>query len=95
MKEKKPGRPKTPYRPLCDIAAEILQVWGRRVHPYALPYLDAMLGLHSIHDKYYLDSAEEIVLRFLCNASYFRGSVARRLKDELRLHLKQLKRDRT
>jgi hypothetical protein len=35
-------------------------------------------------DMYLYDSAQDIVLRFLCNAGTWRGEVARRVKAELR-----------
>lgn len=71
-------------RNLCDIAAEIRADWGPKVSPYAKPYLDAMATLRSIDENFYLDSGHEIVLRFLCNASTWRGEVARRVKAELK-----------
>lgn len=70
-------------RPINEIAQEIKAEW-KNIHSYAKPYLNAMLQLKSINDYYYMDSAEEIVLRFLCNAQSFRGEAARRLKTELK-----------
>ena len=70
-------------RPIKDIAFEIKREW-KNVSPYAKPYLDAMTTLNSIEDNYYLDTAEEVVIRFLCNAGSFKGEAARRLKKELR-----------
>lgn len=70
-------------RPLYEIAAEIRHAWPK-VSPYAEPYLDAMDELTLITDRYYLDSAAEIVMRFLVNASGWRGEDARRIKAELR-----------
>jgi len=72
------------HRPLSEIAREISADWGAKVSPYAKPYLDAMATLNSIDDNYILDSASEIVLRFLCNAQGWRGDVARRVKKELK-----------
>ena len=70
-------------RPLYEIASDICQSWPK-MSPYAKPYVDAMRDLDSIDDSYYLDSGKEIVLRFLCNASTWRGPDARRVKAELK-----------
>jgi len=70
-------------RLIKEIAQEIREKWTK-VSPYAEPYLEAMMELDTIDDYYYLDTAEEIVLYFLCNAGSFRGEDARRLKKELR-----------
>lgn len=75
------------YRPLSTIAEDILRHW-KPVHYYAQPYVEAMLELNSIHDKYYLDDASDIVARFLCNAQTWRGEDARRVKKELNLILR-------
>ena len=74
-------------RPLYEIAAEIDGKWskiGKGVNFAARPYLSAMFRLDSIHDNFGLDSAQEIVRRFLANASTFRGPDAQRLKAELK-----------
>jgi hypothetical protein len=70
-------------RPIYEIALEIKSLWKK---PYfgAVPYLDAMVHLNSIDDYFFLDSAKEVVLYFLANASTFRGEDARRLKAELK-----------
>lgn len=70
-------------RPLCDIAAEIRTHWPN-VNYAALPYLNAMDGLSSIHENYYADSARDVVARFLSNATMWRGENARRIKAELK-----------
>lgn len=70
-------------RPLYIIATEIRATW-KKISPYALPYVNAMDTLDSIHDYYYLDTAHEIVLRFLGNAQGWRGEDARRIKAELK-----------
>ena len=70
-------------RSLSTIAKEIRSTW-KKVSPYAQPYLDAMAELNSIDDRYYLDSAQDVVLRFLSNASGWRGADARRIKAELK-----------
>ena len=73
-------------RNLYEIAAEIESDWKK---PYfgARPYLMAMKVLGSINDVYGQDSADDIVLRFLSNASTWRGDVARRVKAELKAML--------
>jgi hypothetical protein len=70
-------------RSLSTIAREIAQDWTR---PYfgAVPYLNAMRSLDSIHDKYIYDDGKSIVLYFLSNATTWRGDVARRVKAELK-----------
>jgi hypothetical protein len=70
-------------RPLSTIAADINQAWAK---PYfgAVPYLEAMASLSSIEDRFYSDSARDIVGYFLANASTFRGDVAKQLKAELK-----------
>ena len=74
-------------RPICNIAAEIRADWQK---PYfgAVPYMGAMLYLHSIDDSYGLDSARSILLYFLANASTWRGPTARKVKAEIREMLK-------
>jgi len=74
--------PETP-RPIHEIAGEIVRTWPK-VNYAAAPYLGAMTALDTISDKYGYDSCEEIVLRFLGNATSWRGDDARRLKAELR-----------
>jgi hypothetical protein len=73
----------TTNRPIHEVANEILSVWKG---PYfgAVPYLKAMLTLDTKYDAYGYDTAVDIVLRFLSNASTFRGKDARRIKSELR-----------
>ena len=74
-------------RDLFDIARETKEDWKK---PYfaAKPYIDAMQWLVSMNDKYFLDTARDIVLRFLCNAQTWRGETARRIKKELNSMLK-------
>lgn len=69
-------------RKIYEIAQEIRQNWKK---PYfgAVPYLDAMESLESLTDRYYFDSARDIVLYFLANANTWRGEVAKRVKKEL------------
>ena len=70
-------------RSIRSIALDIRQDWVK-VNFAAKPYLDAMLELNSINDKYYEDSAKSIILYFLANASSFRGERAKVLKAELK-----------
>jgi len=69
-------------RPLYIIAADIASHWYN-THYTAKPYLDAMRELNSINGEYGADSARDVVLYFLSNASTFRGPEARRIKAEL------------
>lgn len=76
-------------RTFKQIAIEIKKVWPK---PYfgAVPYIDAMLELDTTDPKapYLFEHADEIVLRFLCNAQTFRGEDARRIKVELKSMVK-------
>ena len=76
-------------RKIHEIASEILQDWKK---PYfgAIPYIEAMLQLNTIHDYYYLDTAESVVIYFLANAQTWRGETAKRIKAELRAMLKEV-----
>ena len=74
-------------RPLHTIAKDIKADW-KPVYFAAEPYLDAMSGLSSINDRFGFDSAREIVLRFLSNATTWRGETARTIKAELKSLLK-------
>lgn len=84
-KDRKPSGPAfvgTP-RPPCEIAWEIRRVW-RNPHYAAVPYLSALSMLGSAQEDYYEDRGKDVALRFLANASFFRGDDARRLKAELK-----------
>ena len=76
-------------RKIHEIASEILHAWQK---PYfgAVPYIEAMLKLNTIHDHYYLDTAESVVIYFLANAQTWRGETAKRIKAELREMLKEV-----
>ena len=74
-------------RKISEIASEIKMDW-KKVNFAARPYLDAMLSLESIEDKYYFDDARSIVTYFLCNASSWRGEKAKKIKAELKGMLK-------
>lgn len=76
-------------RPLYKIAEDIRKNWRRKdgtpsVYFGAVPYLEAMESLDSKDDMYGLDSARDIVMYFLSNASTFRGPEAKRIKAELK-----------
>ena len=70
-------------RPINEIASDILEDWVD-VSPHARPYLDAMVFLEDINDRYGADDAEGIILYFLTNAGRWRGPKAKALKKELR-----------
>lgn len=67
---------------LRDYAFEIHADWTR-VHPTAVPYLNAMATLDTLDDTYGCDSATTIVIYFLANARSWTGDNARRIKKEL------------
>lgn len=70
-------------RSLSTIAREISDDWRK---PYfgAVPYLEVMAELESIHDNYYHDSAKSVVMYFLSNTATWKGETARRIKAELK-----------
>jgi len=70
-------------RALSAIARDIRANWPK-VNYAAKPYLDAMAQLGSINDKFYADSAKDVVLYFLANAGSWRGEDAKRIKAELK-----------
>lgn len=74
-------------RSISEIAQDIKAEWK---NPYfgAKPYLQAMLSLNDKSDFYGMDSAKEIVVYFLANASTFRGGNAAALKSELKAIIK-------
>lgn len=76
-------------RTFAEIAREIKQTW-KNVYFGAEPYLRAMLTINS-SDKnapYTLETAEDIVIYFLANATYWRGEDAKRIKAELKSMIK-------
>lgn len=75
-------------RLLRDIAIEIA-FSGDKIPNSAKPYLDAMGDLEYMTDQYVMDSASEIVARFLANAGQWKGETARRIKIELNAMLKE------
>lgn len=77
-----PVQPDAP-RALHLIAEEIKREWKK---PYfgAVPYIQAMSRMGSAKEHYGQDPGSDIVARFLCNATSWRGDVARRIKAELK-----------
>lgn len=76
-------------RTFAEIAREIKQTW-KNVYFGAEPYLQAMATINS-SDKnasYMLETAEDIVIYFLANATYWRGEDAKRIKAELKSMIK-------
>lgn len=76
-------------RTFAEIAREIKQTW-KNVYFGAKPYLQAMATIDS-SDKnapYMLVTAENIVIYFLVNATYWRGEDAKRIKAELKSMIK-------
>lgn len=78
---------KNQVRPIHEIAKEIKENWDN-VYFGAVPYLQAMLTLNSINDKYGWDSADSIIRYFLANAQYWRGEKAKKIKEELKEMIK-------
>ena len=70
-------------RPLNVIAAEIQKDWGSKMNPVAKRYVDAMALLQSVRDRDGLDTAVEVVARFIGVAGAWHDSTARRIKTEL------------
>ena len=75
-------------RQLWEIAKDIKKHWPSQ--SFAKPYVDAMSQMTHIHSKYGIDSAEEIVNRFLSNSAGFRGDIAKKIKKELKEMLKSV-----
>ena len=80
--------PDLPHAPISQLADVIDRDW-KNVSPHARPYLDAMRSLRTMDDKYGLDSADEIIARFLGNATGWRGDKARQVKAELKRRLRR------
>lgn len=77
----------TETRSLREIAKDIYNTW-QPVNYAARPYVDAMLYLDTMSSTFGHDDAKGIVLRFLSNASTWRGADARRIKAELKSIMK-------
>jgi len=74
-------------RTISQIAQEIKKTWSN-VNYAAKPYLNVMQYLEDKNDRYFEESADDIVLRFLANAQTWKGDDARRIKAELKSLLK-------
>jgi hypothetical protein len=70
-------------REIWQIARDIRSAWKK---PYfgAVPYLHALGALTTADSRYGVESARDIVIYFLANATLFRGERARTLKAELK-----------
>ena len=71
---------------ISDIAKLIIKDWrsqGKGINYAAKPYVEAMLSINSIDDKFGYDSGVSIVRYFLCNANSWKGPVAREVKKKL------------
>ena len=55
---------------------------------WAGAYLEPMTTLETVNDNYGMDSGRSIVTYALANLSTWRGDDARRIKAELKAHLK-------
>ena len=75
-------------RSISQIALEISLDW-KNVNYAAKPYLEAMFSLQSSSDFFYNDDARSIIAYFLANATHYRGETARKVKLELKEHLKR------
>lgn len=76
-----------PIRPINKIAADIEKYWPR-VPNSAEVYLNAMFALTDKNSKFGFDKAPDIINRFLCNATAWKGQHARELKAELKRAIK-------
>lgn len=72
---------------ICELAAQIKVHWGT-IHPWAVPYHQAMYSMSTVDDSYGLDSGRDIVARFLSNARSWKGNAAKLYKAELNRRLK-------
>lgn len=68
---------------LSSIARIIRKDW-KKIYYGAVPYLDAMECINSIHDNFLEDSARSIVCYFLANAQAWKGETARAVKEKLK-----------
>lgn len=75
--------------PLNELALLIEQEGrGKSWYVYAAPYVEALYSLETVKDNYYYDSGSSIVNYTLANLSYWRGETAKKVKAELKAHLK-------
>lgn len=73
---------------IASLAKIVRRDWGMKVHYSARPYLDAMFGMEKLDDNTGADDGRGVVLRFLGNATTWRGPVAKAVKAELNRRLK-------
>ena len=78
---------KLPTMTICDIAVIIMADWTK---PYfgAIPYLQAMLCVDNLSDRYICEDGRTQVIYFLGNAQTWRGERAKMIKAELNRRLK-------
>lgn len=83
-------------RPLSEIAIEVRNLWQKEFGPKyvqrfyaAMAYLEPMMTLRTTKDNYICDTGYSIVAYFLGNITTWKGEDARRIKNELKEHLKQ------
>lgn len=69
---------------ISKLAQMIRKDWKDKVNYAAKPYLNAMLEIGYINDNYGCESARDVVIYFLSNASSWRGETARLVKAELK-----------
>lgn len=74
---------------ISEIASKIFSNWRPTVNYAAKPYLEAMLSLNTLEDKYILDSGASIVAYFMSNAGSYRTPAAKIFKKELNDRLKK------
>lgn len=72
-------------RTFQQIARDVKSIW-MNVYSGAVPYLEALLTLDTTDPEalYGIEKAGNIARYFLANAQTFKGTVARRLKEELK-----------
>jgi len=83
----KPVLVNLPRMTVKDIASLISNDW-KNVNFAARPYLDAMYSLNSVSDMYMADTGTSVVAYFLCNATSWRGDVAKAVKKELQRRIR-------
>jgi len=81
-------QPATEVRPLHVIAREIIKCWKPKVHPWAVPYVQALLSLDKLTDRYIAEDARTQVIYLLGNMRTWKGEDAKRIKLELNTMLK-------
>lgn len=78
---------------ISQIADQIRHSWvdkqgKNNIYFAAKPYVEAMEGMTTINDNYGYDNGRDVVTRFLCNASSWKGVNAKAVKKELNKRLK-------